>query len=187
MGDQYQLSLWLQDIHLSIFNMRCPIRQFKCFLIIVLCTFTALRSIPSSICSFIGRLKYWSLTDKSKQHNLTGVSWWVRAQREGNAPGGERGGAGRPAYPTLCFITFIRQRNLLTAVGCLCKAPAHWWAVDMTTSPSASPGPPVPFPFHPTPHGILQKTQRRGSRGASDDCRRLNCCQCCRDNSDLSP
>lgn len=166
-----------------------PIRQFKCFLIIVLCTFTALQSIPSSIFSFIGHLKYWSLTDKSKHHNLTRVSWWVSER----AVQGKYTGDRSPLQPLSVLLPlFVNRICLLLWDVYVEHLHADGWLIwpSLPVTPS-SPHleslcqPTRLHPFHQPPMTFC-KMQRRGSGGASDDCCCLNCCQCCQDNSDLS-
>lgn len=139
-----------------------PIRQFKCFLIIVLCTFTALQSIPSSISSFIGRLKYWSLTDKSKHHNLTRVSWWVSER----AVLGECTGGRSSCQPLSVLLPLFVNRICLLLWDVYVKPlqSDRWliWPSLLVTPPS----PPLHphsvyqttrlFPFHQPPHDILQ-------------------------------
>lgn len=131
-----------------------PIRQFKCFLIIVLCTFTALQSIPSSISSFIGRLKYWSLTDKSKHHNLTRVSWWVSER----AAVGECTGGRSSCQPlsvllplfvnTICLLLWDVYVKHLQSDRWLI-----WPSLPVTPTPSLSARPPVSSPsINPPPH-----------------------------------
>lgn len=169
-----------------------PIRQFKCFLIIVLCTFTALQSIPSSISSFIGRLKYWSLTDKSKHHNLTRVSWWVSER----AVLVECTGGRSSCQPLSLLLPLFVNRICLLLWDVYVKPlqSDRWliWPSLLVTppvphsTPILSTRPPVSFPSINPPMTFC-RMQHRGSRGASDDCRCLNCCQRCQDNSDLSP
>lgn len=141
-----------------------PIRQFKCFLIIVLCTFTALQSIPSSISSFIGRLKYWSLTDKSKHHNLTRVSWlseWVSAQCEGEYTG-ERS----PLQPLSVLLPlFVNRICLLLWDVYVEHLHTDGWLIwpSLPVLPPFFPSQPQSLcqptrllPFHQPPHDILQ-------------------------------
>lgn len=155
----------------------------------MLCIFTALQSIPSSISSFIGRLKYWSLTDKSKHHNLTFVSWrvsehtvWRESTREQS-----------PHQPLSGLLPLVVNRICLLLwdvyVKCLLSDRLFIWpSLLMTPPPPYTFCQPTRLLFFPsTTPMTFCKTQHRGSRGASDDCRCLNCCQCCQDNSDLSP
>lgn len=129
-----------------------PIRQFKCFLIIVLCTFTALQSIPSSISSFIGRLKYWSLTDKSKHHNLTRVSWlseWVSAQCEGEYTG-ERS----PLQPLSVLLPlFVNRICLLLWDVYVEHLHTDGWLIwpSLPVLPLFPLPAPVSLPAHPSP------------------------------------
>lgn len=110
-----------------------PIKLFKCFLIIVLCTFTALQSIPSSISSFIGRLKYWSLTDKSKHYNLAPERERDRVRERERAAAAallECTWDSSSLQTLFALLRFFVNRICLP--WCSCKAPARWWAVDMT-------------------------------------------------------
>lgn len=161
-----------------------PIRKFKCFLIIVLCTFTALQSIPSAISSFIGCLKYWSLTDKSKHHNLTLVSWWWSKRAVGGIIH-----QGSPPHPLLFYCFYLSTFAYCSGKVYVKHLHTDGWLIW--------PFLPVPLPPHTKSRLVSSfsintpmtfcKMQRRGFWGAFVDCCCLNCCHCCQDNSDLSP
>lgn len=179
-----------------------PIKLFKCFLIIVLCTFTALQSIPSSISSFIGRLKYWSLTDKSKHYNLAPERERKREKERARQRCRNALGTSFPSKPSLFYCVSLSTEFAYCLPRCLCKAPARWWLVDMTVSLgliylyltlsltlsiSLHPPPPSsPIKSH-TPPSTFCGAERRGGRGAFDDCHSLNGCHASLNKHDLSP